>query len=382
MLRADGARQPKGQVLKTGEALEAPLHLENDKHEVIRGSLEFYRGRQINLKPTTLTVKLQPLYPDADPRACHLDDQEVRDDDDDDDDDDAATAAPASSFPPARSSRAATASDAALDKWGRGEEGVSQGASDSHGSGHDFVRAEDFDRMVELLPRQDADIEANFSMHAHTHATLYSLPNRSVLREMTARFPEVAAAMAIFARRQQHARIRLQWQDLGSSVVWLRNEEMRRLLFSISKVGMGFAMQYKKMDSVLASMRDARDRAALRERELNAQCRPGVGGQVERVAPDISDRHYILLRRYFDWWAEATEGLEALQDMLEMRSALAAYPAHLSNMQLQLQELDRHRRKKAAEDGALDESLRDLLEEENEIKMLDVRPEDVAAAKL
>ena len=38
--------------------------------------------------------------------------------------------------------------------------------------------------------------------------------------------------------RQQHARIRLQWQDMGSSVVWLRNAEMKRLLLSISKVGM------------------------------------------------------------------------------------------------------------------------------------------------
>ena len=357
-------------MLKTGEALEVPLQLENDNHELIQGSLEFYRGRQIYLKPTTLTVKLQPLYPKADPRAWDLDDQEEQED--------AGTAAPATACSRARSSRAAAGADAAVDKEGAGGEG----ASESHGSGHDFVREQDFDKMVEMLPRQDVDVEANFSMHAHTHATVYSLPNRVVLREMTARFPEAAAAMAMFARRQQHARIRLQWQDMGSSVVWLRNQEMRRLLFSISKVGMGFAMQYKKMDSVLATMRDARDRAALRERELNAQCRPGVGGQVERVMPEISDRDYILFRRYFDWWAEATEGLEALQDDIEMRAALAAYPAELSSLQVQLQELDRYRRKKAAEDGALDESLRDLLEEENEIKMLDVRPEDVAAAKL
>ena len=125
--------------------------------------------------------------------------------------------------------------------------------------------------------------------------------------------------MAVFARRQQHARIRLQWQDLGSSVVWLRNEEMRRLLFSISKVGMGFAMQHKKMDNAMQKIRDARDRAALKDRELNAVCRPSVGGQVERVMPDIHDRDFIVFRRYFDWWVEATEGLEALQEEIELR---------------------------------------------------------------
>ena len=34
------------------------------------------------------------------------------------------------------------------------------------------------------------------------------------------------------------------------------------------------------MDNVLSNMRDARDKAALEARELNAACRPGVGGQV------------------------------------------------------------------------------------------------------
>ena len=186
--------------------------------------------------------------------------------------------------------------------------------------------------------------------------------------------------MAVFARRQQHARIRLQWQDLGSSVVWLRNEEMRRLLFSISKVGMGFAMQHKKMDNAMQKIRDARDRAALKDRELNAVCRPSVGGQVERVMPDIHDRDFIVFRRYFDWWVEATEGLEALQEEIELRSALAAYPSEMSNLQVQLHELDRHRRRQAAEESELDSSLKTLLDEEEETHVLDVRPSDVAGA--
>ena len=44
------------------------LNLENDENELIKGSLEFYRGRQINLKLTTLNIKtpaLVPCYPPA-----------------------------------------------------------------------------------------------------------------------------------------------------------------------------------------------------------------------------------------------------------------------------------------------------------------------------
>ena len=54
--------------------------------------------------------------------------------------------------------------------------------------------------MVSLLPRQ-AEPEANFSMHAHTHATVYSLPNIAVLRHLALQFPDFVARIAVFARR-------------------------------------------------------------------------------------------------------------------------------------------------------------------------------------
>lgn len=229
--------------------------------------------------------------------------------------------------------------------------------------------------MVGLLPREE-EAEANFSMHAHSHATVYCLPNNMVMKDLGERYPEIVAGIAVFARRQQHARVRLQWQDLGSSVVWLRNEEMKRLLLSISKVGMGFAMQKKKMDGVLANMRDARDRAALKDRELGAECRPGVGGQVSRVLPEVPDRDMVVLSRYFEWWMYATEGLEALQAQIETRSALAGYSPDLSSLQIKLCEIERLQKQKT--EVTADPVLRRLEEEEEEARILDIRSEDVA----
>jgi hypothetical protein len=76
--------------------------------------------------------------------------------------------------------------------------------------------------MVSLLPR-DEEAMSSVSIHAHSHATVYSLPNAAVLRNLAERFPGVVARMAIFARRQQHARIRLQWQDMGSRFRFTRS---------------------------------------------------------------------------------------------------------------------------------------------------------------
>ena len=188
------------------------------------------------------------------------------------------------------------------------------------------------------------------------------------------------ANVAVFARRQQHARVRLQWQDMGSSVVWLRNREMQRLLLSISKVGMGFALQKKKMDVVLKNMRDARNRSALQHRELNAACRPAQGGQVVRVMPEIPDRDLVVLRRYMDWWAEAAgEGLDALQDAQQREKAFAQGVAKgLSRLQIQMLEQDRLRGKEWEEEQGADPSFRRLREEEIETCVLDVRADDLA----
>lgn len=215
-------------------------------------SLEFYRGQQINLKTAELTLRLEPLYTKGDPRAA------VQPEDNEEEEEQ---------------------EEGGLESVGVQEVDEEQG---EEGGEEDLVTAGDFQRMVALLPRSEQP-EANFSMHAHSHVTVYALPNAAALRDLTARFPEVVTDVAVFARRQQHARLRLQWQDVGSSIVWLRNEEMKRLLFSISKVGMAFAMQRKKMDNVLKTLRDAKTRAALEQHELNAECRPGVGGQVEGV---------------------------------------------------------------------------------------------------
>ena len=93
-----------------------------------------------------------------------------------------------------------------------------------HEPAHCGVHAEcaDFEHMVSLLPR-DEEAMSSVSIHAHSHATVYSLPNAAVLRNLAERFPGVVARMAIFARRQQHARIRLQWQDMGSRFRFTRS---------------------------------------------------------------------------------------------------------------------------------------------------------------
>jgi hypothetical protein len=336
--------QPRAlhKVLKFGLQSTVAYTLENDDHVQIQGSQEFYRGQQINLKPSTVTIKLEPLFKEGDSRRK----------------------------PVAGESKANLSPTHGSAGAGYGVEEVGE---EEH---HDHVTEEDFEHMVSILPR-DEEAMSNVSIHAHSHATVYSLPNSTVLRDMAERFPGIVARMAIFARRQQHARIRLQWQDFGSSAVWLRNREMKRLLLSISKVGMGFAMQKKKMDNVLANMRDARDKAALEARELSAACRPGVGGQVARLMPEISDRDMVVLHRYFDWWIDATHGLAALQEEMETRHALASYAPKLSRLQVQMLEVERLRLR-AAMDASDDPVVQRIQEEEEEARILDIRSDDVA----
>ena len=252
-------------VLRFGEPVKAAYTLENHDHEVVKGSQELYRGRQIKLKPTTVTVSLSPLYKPDDPRRPQTGGG-------------GASKVGTSQMSPSKRSRGEVPTS---DQEEETEDDEEESVTEVGENDHDCVTDADFKRMVLLLPREEA-AEASFSMHAHSHATVFSLAS-SAMRDMAALFPALSARIAVFARRQQHARIRLQWQDMGSSVVWLRNQEMQRLLLSISKVGMGFAMQKKKMDRALQTMRDARNRAALEARELGASCRPGEGGQVERV---------------------------------------------------------------------------------------------------
>ena len=339
--------QPRAlhKVLKFGLQSTVAYTLENDDHVQIQGSQEFYRGQQINLKPTTVTIMLEPLFKEGDPRRKPVG---------------AVAGEIEANLLPAHGSAGA----------GHGVEEV--GEEEHHG----HVTEEDFEHMVSILPR-DEEAMSNVSIHAHSHATVYSLPNSTVLRDMAERFPSQVARMAIFARRQQHARIRLQWQDFGSSVVWLRNREMKRLLLSISKVGMGFAMQKKKMDNVLANMRDARDKAALEARELSAACRPGVGGQVARVMPEISDRDMVVLHRYFDWWIDASDGVAALQEEMETRHARASYAPKLSRLQVQMLEVERLR-SRAAMDASHDPVMQRIREQEEEAQILDIRSDDVA----
>ena len=64
---------------------------------------------------------------------------------------------------------------------------------------HDCVTDADFQRMVLLLPREEA-AEASFSMHAHSHATVFALAG-SAVRDMAALFPALTARVAVFARR-------------------------------------------------------------------------------------------------------------------------------------------------------------------------------------
>ena len=99
--------------------------------------------------------------------------------------------------------------------------------------------------------------------------------------------------------------------------------------------------------------------------------------QVARQKPEISDRNMIVLERYFGWWTDATEGLEELQSAIETRQAKAAYSKTLSTLEIQAREMDRLRAKAAAE-ATTDPVLRQIQEEEEEARILDVRADDVA----
>jgi hypothetical protein len=133
-------------VLKFGVPVEGAYPLETEEHDLVQGSQEVYRGRQINLRPTTLTLLLSPLYKQDDPRV--------------------------------RGQPELVSEDVC-------EEGPVHEYEDVC----DNVTEQDLRRMVTLLPREE-EPEANFSMHAHSHATVYSL-DLSVVRDMCVRFPQV-----------------------------------------------------------------------------------------------------------------------------------------------------------------------------------------------
>lgn len=112
----------------------------------------------------------------------------------------------------------------------------------------------DFEHMVSLLPR-DEEAMSSVSIHAHSHATVYSLPNSAVLRNLAEHFPGVVAQMAVFARRQQHARIRLQWQDMGSRFLFrVARSHCLPVRFGIMRACISFASPDQK---TLASIRNS-----------------------------------------------------------------------------------------------------------------------------